>query len=131
MNDLEGGFVNACHEIAVKGADAALGVVRLDLIGDELGAGDDDLEATAHPKQRLDDSLDELVVLLVMTRAFLEYLQSEYGDKTVVSLKTNGERLAALSGNGCLKIAVYDRHGHKAGVERCIYFKLHKWFFLS
>ena len=131
VNNLERSFVNAGHKVTVEIAVAAYRVVSLDLVSDNLGAGNDDLIAAAGPEQSLYKTLNKLVVFFVVTGAILKYVNGVNGGKTVISFQTNGQLLTAFFGNCFFKFAIYNSHRHKAGVERSIHFKLHKWFFLS
>ena len=119
VDDLKGCLVNARHKLAVESADAALGVIRLNFVCNNLGARDDDLITAANPKKCLNYSLNKVVIFLVMTGAVLKNVNGENRGKAIVSFKCDGELFSSLGFYCCFKIAVNNRHRHKAGIKGC------------
>ena len=125
VDHLKGRFENKRHRIAVEYAASTVGIVSLDTVGDHLRARDDDLIATARPKQGFYNSLNKVVVFLVVSRAVLIYVNGKYRHQTVVSLESDRQLFPALCLNSGLEIAIYKCHRHKAGIQGCINFQLH------
>ena len=91
------------------------GIGRLDLVADDLAAGDDDLITARHPQQGLNNALHKAEVLLIVAGAIGEHTGLIGGGIALVPLDGDNQILPVFSGGGT-HLAAHQGHRGITGV---------------